>query len=869
MATQKSKKETPLMQQYNQIKGQHPDAILLFRVGDFYETFGEDAILVAKILDIVLTKRANGAASHIELAGFPHHALDNYLPRLVEAGYRVAVCDQLELPSKEKKIVKRGVTEIVTPGVTLSDRVLRAKTHNYLAAISKEKDQYGIAFIEVSTGDFFCSSGDEILIKKWVHSFKPSEIVVNKTQKTELSTVLDQSIYTYGIDDWVYNMSNVESLLLKHFAVNSLRGFGFDKIGLDLIAAGAALQYVYTNQQENVPQISSIQKLESEQYVWIDPFTYTNLELLNAAQKGGKSLVDILDKTVTPMGARMLRHWVALPLKDIQRINKRLDLVEMYYHDHSLREQLEDVLKRVGDLERLVTKIATARINPHEYNILANTLLAIQDIQTLEGQVNEHLWKEVLNSFNDHQDCILSIQRHIHPEAPAVVSKGSIMAEGVSEELDELRTVSMSSKQILDTLCETEKENAQIPSLKIGFNNVFGYYFEVRNTHKDKIPEHWTRKQTLVSSERYISPELKELEQKILTAEDRIATLEQELFQSFVQASSQFIDKIQEDAKRVAQQDILHSWATLAVLQYYTRPVIGEQEELEIFQGRHPVIEQILGEDTPYISNDMLLDKESKQIAVISGPNMSGKSAYLRQNALIIIMAQIGSFVPADKAKIGLVDRVFSRVGASDNLSTGESTFMVEMNETANIMNNISSQSFILLDEIGRGTSTYDGISIAWSMIEYLEKHPYKPKTLFATHYHELADLESKLTGVHNLTVDILENKGEVKFLRKIKRGSSQKSFGINVAKIAGMPSTILDRAERILNDLETNHSSEPHATTKRKEYQVKLFDVTDRALEQLRDEVLDIDVNAISPLEALMKISELQKTLKKVKQKV
>lgn len=864
----KVKTETPLMKQYSAIKRKYPDAILLFRVGDFYETFGEDAVKTSRVLDIVLTKRANGSKTEIALAGFPYHALDNYLPKMVDAGYRVAVCDQLEKPSKDKKIVKRGVTEIVTPGVSMNDRVLNSRHNNYLAAIeTTDFNSFGISFVDVSTGHFLFSEVDLHSLQSLLHTYQPSEILLKKSQKKDFTGIIDSKFLKYFVEDWLFDLNFCEDKLLKHFDTKSLKGYGIEKNTLGIVAAGVALYYIGENLQNNLPQIQKIERIESETLVWIDTFTYQNLELIYPLHSEGKSLLDILDKTKTPMGARMMKKWIMQPLKKKELIEKRISLVELFLKNNDIYEQIAAYLNKISDIERLAIKIITQRINPHEVNILKNSLIILDEMKSFPLFNKTPLLAEYLRLLEDYKFLIDKIETTIEKDASPILNKGFIIKKGVNEDLDEYRNIIQNSKEILDNILKREIQSTGISSLKINFNNVFGYFFEVRNTYKNQIPPEWKRKQTLVSSERYISPELKELETKILSAEDKISELEERIFRQFVQDIVPHSNKIQQDAKNIAVVDCLLSFAQLSLQWNYCKPEFSDEKEILIENGRHPVIEQILPSEEKYIGNDTTLLTEKKQIAIITGPNMSGKSAYLRQNALCVLMAQMGCFVPATKYKAMCVDRVFSRVGASDNISSGESTFMVEMNETANILNNFSSNSLLLLDEIGRGTSTYDGISIAWSIAEYLHEHPYQPFTFFATHYHELAELEKDFENIHNLTIEVKEIEGKIHFLRKIINGASQKSFGIQVAMLAGIPKTVLDRANDILTDLEIKNEKKSdfkiESQNRKNAVQLKLFEKNDEILEKIKSELKNLELNSMTPMEALLKINAWQKTIK------
>ena len=862
----KKKKETPLMQQYNAIKAKYPDAVLLFRVGDFYETFGEDAIKAARILGIVLTNRANGS-SKIELAGFPHHSLDTYLPKLVRSGCRVAICDQLEDPKATKKIVKRGVTELVTPGVSYNDKTLDVRSNNFLASIHMEKDGAGIAFLDVSTGEFLTAEGNWEYISKLLQSFSPSEVIYQKQHKTEFSERFADSFFTYTLEDWVFTSTYAEELLLNHFETKSLKGFGVEGLHMGVIAAGAALHYLKETQHNKVSHIAALTRIEEDHFVWMDQFTIRNLELVQSTGVNGVSLLNVLDQTVSPMGARMLRRWLVLPLKAQKAIQDRLNIVDYFTHHGDAADELVLEIKKMGDLERLISKVATARICPREVVQLKRALNAIVPVvESCSASKNKSLVK-LASQLNPCDAIREKIAEQLQDDAPVQLIKGNVMASGVSQELDELRAISTSAKAYLEEIREREMERTGIPSLKISFNNVFGYYLEVRNTHKDKVPEEWVRKQTLVSAERYITEELKELEVKILSAGDKILALEQELFDALVASLMDYVQIVQRNSQRIAHLDVLLSFSKIALHNGYVKPELNDGFILNIKDGRHPVIEKQLPVGEAYVANDVYLDNETQQIIMITGPNMSGKSALLRQTALIVLMAQMGSFVPAKSASIGVVDKIFTRVGASDNISLGESTFMVEMNETASILNNISDRSLILLDEIGRGTSTYDGISIAWAIAEFLHENKAKAKTLFATHYHELNEMSESFDRIKNYNVSVKEVDKKILFLRKLKPGGSAHSFGIHVAKMAGMPHSLIRRANDILAHLEKSHSSE-ELTSKAKsihqesDMQLSFFQLDDPVLEQIKDEILKTDVNTLTPVEALLKLNEIKKMI-------
>ena len=862
----KNKKETPLMQQYNRIKAKYPDAVLLFRVGDFYETFGEDAIKASRILGIVLTNRANGS-SKIELAGFPHHSLDTYLPKLVRSGCRVAICDQLEDPKATKKIVKRGVTELVTPGVSYNEKTLDLRSNNFLASIHIEKEGLGVAFLDVSTGEFFAAQGNWEYIDKLLQSFSPSEVIYQKQHKAAFTQRYADSFFTFTLEDWVFSQTYTEELLLNHFQTKSLKGFGVDQLDMGVVAAGAALHYLQETQHNKVAHIASITRIEEDRFVWMDHFTIRNLELVQASGINGVSLLDILDHTVSPMGARMLRRWLVLPLKEQKAIQDRLNIVDYFTHEAEVADELAEQIKQMGDLERLISKVATARICPREVVQLKRALNAIIPVvEHCSTSDNESL-ASLAAQLNPCEPIREKIARELQEDAPVQLVKGNVMAAGVSQELDELRNISTSAKDHLEQIRERETERTGIPSLKISFNNVFGYYLEVRNSHKDKVPDEWIRKQTLVNAERYITEELKELEVKILSASDKILALEQQLFNDLVQSLMDYVQIVQRNSQLIARVDVLLSFAKIALQNGYVKPELNDSFSLNIKDGRHPVIEKQLALDEAYVANDVYLDKETQQIIMITGPNMSGKSALLRQTALIVLMAQMGSFVPAKVASLGLVDKIFTRVGASDNISSGESTFMVEMNETASILNNVSDRSLILLDEIGRGTSTYDGISIAWAIAEFLHENKAKAKTLFATHYHELNEMTETFSRIKNFNVSVKEVDKKILFLRKLKPGGSAHSFGIHVAKMAGMPPSLIRRANAILAHMEKTHTSE-ELTKKTKaihqetDMQLSFFQLDDPVLEQVKDEIIKTDINTLTPVEALMKLNEIKKMI-------
>jgi DNA mismatch repair protein MutS len=865
MSSAKKVAETPLMKQYNEIKAKYPDALLLFRVGDFYETFGEDAVKAAGVLGIVLTKRANGSASHIELAGFPHHSLENYLPRLVRAGYRVAVCDQLEDPKLTKTIVKRGVTELVTPGVAFSEKVLDHRSNNYLAAITPDANTVGISFLDVSTGEFFIAQGQLAYIEKLMQSFRPSEVLFCKKQKSWINEHFGDRFNFFGLEDWVFTSDFAYEKLTRHFGTASLKGFGIEEQTSGIIAAGVALHYLGETQHERVQHITGITRIEESEFVWLDRFTTRNLELFYSPNENAKTLITTIDKTVTPMGARLLKRWLALPLKQTDKISERHEVVQALLHDHQITEQIIDLLSACGDLERLIAKGAAGRINPRELLQLSRGLALVKEVQELCRNSRIGRLEQLATSFVDCSLIEQKIREQLHEDPPALVNKGHVMANGVNAELDELRALAFSGKDYLLQMQQREIERTGIPSLKVAFNNVFGYYLEVTNAHKDKVPVEWIRKQTLVNAERYITPELKEYEEKILGAEEKILAIEQRLYQELIASLSEFVQRIQHNATLLAQLDCLSAFASLARMHHYTRPMVDESLIIDIKSGRHPVIEQQLPPGTPFIANDIYLDPESQQIMMITGPNMAGKSALLRQTALIVLLAQIGSFVPAAHARIGIVDKIFTRVGASDNISSGESTFMVEMNETASILNNLSARSLVLLDEIGRGTSTYDGISIAWAIAEFIhEQQQHKAKTLFATHYHELNEMTNSFPRIRNFNVSVKESGGKIIFLRKLEQGGSEHSFGIHVAKLAGMPRVVVERAKTVMQQLEQSHSGDQlmHkvASGKDENLQLSFFQLDDPVLEQIKDELVKTDINHLTPVEALMKLNEIKK---------
>ena len=852
------------MKQYNAIKVKYPDALLLFRVGDFYETFGQDAIKTAKILGIILTKRGAGSSSETELAGFPHHSLNTYLPKLVKAGLRVAICDQLEDPKLTKTIVKRGVTELITPGLAIIDEVLSPKTNNFLAAISLGK-QIGISFLDVSTGEFLISQGTVDEVDKLLQNFNPSEILVSKQKKQDFTSKFSYPYQLFYLEDWVFQHDFAKESICSHFKTKNLKGFGIENLNDGVIAAGAIMHYLSETQHQKINHISSIKRIPKEDYVWMDRFTTRNLELFNSNNLNAVTLIDVIDKTISPMGGRLLKRWLALPLKDLKEINSRQEVVEFFIQDLNSLNQIQHHIKLIGDIERLISKVATFKISPREVIQLKNSLEAIIPIKSLAEKSTNTSVKEIGVNLSNCDKLRDRIKETLLEEAPVNILKGNSISSEYSKELKELRNIAFSGKEVLDQMLARESEATGITSLKIASNNVFGYYIEVRNTHKEKVPEHWIRKQTLVSAERYITEELKEYESKILGAEEKIMTLEIQIFNDLVQWMSGFIKEVQNNSFLIAKLDCLSGFSQLSIENDYCKPIIDDSHDLDIKDGRHPVIEKQLKAHESYISNDVFLDADKQQIIMITGPNMSGKSAILRQTAIIVLMAQMGSFVPAKSVRMGWFDKIFTRVGASDNISMGESTFMVEMNETASILNNISSRSLILLDEIGRGTSTYDGISIAWAISEFLHDNVSKPKTLFATHYHELNEMTSSFKRIKNFNVSVKEEKNDVLFLRKLVPGGSEHSFGIHVAKMAGMPSKVLNKAHQILKKLEKSHSNE-ELTGKVKsikdDIQLQFFNLDNPVLEELKDEISKIDINSLTPVEALLKLSELKKKL-------
>lgn len=865
----KAKKETPLMQQYNSIKAKYPGALLLFRVGDFYETFGEDAVKTANILGIVLTKRGNGSESETALAGFPHHSLETYLPKLVRAGCRVAICDQLEDPKQTKTIVKRGVTELVTPGVSYGDNIVQQKSNNYLASIYTEKNTVGISFLDISTGEFLVAQGNVSYVDKLLQSFKPNEVIMPRRQSKEFLEQFGSSYYTYYLEDWPYSGDYATETLLRHFEVKSLKGFGIDRMSVGIVAAGVALHYLNETEHRNLQHISTISRIEEDKYMWLDRFTIRNLELIGSNNENATTLADVLDETSSPMGARLLKRWIVMPLKDVKAIQERLNVVEYLYQHEELREELIKEIKQVGDLERLISKIGLQKANPREITQLKRSLYAIDKLKVLTNVQQSEALRIISEQLNPCHIIREKIENTLQPEPPVALNKGNVIAEGVDEELDKLRKVAFGGKDYLLEIQRRESEATGIPSLKIAFNNVFGYYLEVTNTHKDKVPDTWIRKQTLVNAERYITEELKEYEEQILGAEEKIQLIENRIYSELLLAIAEYIKPIQLNAQLVAKLDVLLNFANIAKKNYYVKPEVTDSKIIDIKGGRHPVIEKNLPVGEDYITNDTYLDPDTQQIIIITGPNMAGKSALLRQTGLIVLMAQIGCFVPAKEAHIGYVDKIFTRVGASDNLSSGESTFMVEMNETASIMNNLSDRSLILLDEIGRGTSTYDGISIAWAIAEFLHNHPSaRAKTLFATHYHELNELNTSMPRIKNYNVTVKEVNNKVIFLRKLMPGGSEHSFGIHVAKMAGMPPKLVARATEILKRLEQERTGgEQIKNSMRKlqkqAYQLQMFSINDPILEKIRDMLNNLDVNTLTPVEALMKLDEIQRLLK------
>lgn len=865
-AKEKEVKETPLMKQYNEIKRKYPDACLLFRVGDFYETFGEDAVRASKILGITLTKRGAGSVTETALAGFPHHSINTYLPKLVKAGLRVAICDQLEDPKMTKTIVKRGVTELITPGVSMNDEVLQSKSNNFLASIYFGKKNIGISFLDVSTGEFLTALGTEDYIDKLLQNFNPSEVLIPKNNKNDFKETFGEDYHNFYLEDWVYKEDYAFETLTNHFQTVSLKGFGIEELPEGIIASGAILFYLSETQHNKLQHITSIQRIAEDAYVWMDRFTIRNLELYHSYNPNAVTLLDVIDRTLSPMGGRLLKRWLALPLKDIHKIRNRHEVVSYLKENQPILKNIQHQIKQISDLERLISKIATGKVSPREVVYLKESLDAIIPIKKLALESPQEAVKVIGDTLHSCELLREKIKTTLNQDAPVAIAKGNAIAKGISEELDDLRAISTSGKEFLEGIEKRESEKTGISSLKISFNNVFGYYIEVRNTHKDKVPQEWIRKQTLVNAERYITEELKEYETKILGAEEKIHKLEMDLFEQLVAWIATYIKPVQLNANLVAQLDCLTSFAQLAIENKYVCPELDETFELDIKNGRHPVIEKQLPVGTPYIANDVFLDRETQQLIMITGPNMSGKSAILRQTALIVLLAQMGSFVPADKVRMGVVDKIFTRVGASDNISMGESTFMVEMNETASILNNLSDRSLILLDEIGRGTSTYDGISIAWAIAEFLHEHPSKPKTLFATHYHELNEMSELLPRIQNYNVSVKELKDTVLFIRKLVKGGSAHSFGIHVAKMAGMPQTVILKAQKLLKKLEKDHSGDALVGIKaeKEEMQMSFFNLDDPLLEEIKEEILNIDINTLTPIEAMMKLNEIKRMLTK-----
>ena len=863
-AKEKGVKETPLMKQYNEIKRKYPDACLLFRVGDFYETFGEDAIRASKILGITLTKRGAGSDTETALAGFPHHSINTYLPKLVKAGLRVAICDQLEDPKMTKTIVKRGVTELVTPGVSMNDEVLQSKTNNFLASVYFTNKNIGISFLDVSTGEFLTAQGNAEYIDKLLQNFNPSEVLVPKNNKNTFRETFGDDYHSFYLEDWIYKEDYAFESLTKHFQTTSLKGFGVEELKEGIVASGAILYYLSETQHNRVQHITAIQRIAEDAYVWMDRFTIRNLELYHSYNPNAVTLLDVIDRTLSPMGGRLLKRWLALPLKDAAKIQSRHQVVGYLKENQEVLKQIQYQIKQISDLERLISKIAAGKVSPREVVYLKESLDAILPIKTIALQSPQEAVKVIGDSLHSCDLLREKIKTTLNQDAPVAIAKGNAIAVGVHSELDELRAISTSGKEFLEGIEKRESERTGISSLKISFNNVFGYYIEVRNTHKDKVPSEWIRKQTLVSAERYITEELKEYETKILGAEEKIHKIEGEIFEQLVQWISTYIKPVQMNANLVAQLDCLCSFTQLAIENQYVCPELDETFELDIKNGRHPVIEKQLPVGVPYIANDVFLDRHTQQLIMITGPNMSGKSAILRQTALIVLLAQMGSFVPADSVRMGIVDKIFTRVGASDNISMGESTFMVEMNETASILNNISDRSLVLLDEIGRGTSTYDGISIAWAIAEFLHEHPSQPKTLFATHYHELNEMSESLVRIQNYNVAVKELKDNVLFIRKLVKGGSAHSFGIHVAKMAGMPQLVILKAQKILKKLEKDHSGDALNGIKaaKDEMQMSFFNLDDPLLEEIKDEILQLDINSITPMEALMKLNEIKRML-------
>jgi DNA mismatch repair protein MutS len=869
-------KETPLMKQYNTIKAKYPDAILLFRVGDFYETFGEDAVKASKILGITLTKRANGAATHIELAGFPHHSVDSYLPKLVRAGYRVAICDQLEDPKMVKGIVKRGITELVTPGVCFNDKILNHQQNNFLASIHFEKDQAGLALCDVSTGEFLVAQGSLNYIEKLIQNFKPNEILFEKNKRTQLNELLVDRFYSFGLDDWAFTYDYGYESLTKHFETKSLKGFGIEEQRLAINACGAILHYLNETKHDKLKHITKVSRIEEDNYVWLDKFTIRNLELYNSNHENGKSLIDVIDKTVSPMGSRLLKRWLALPLKNIAGVNERLNAVEHFVNNEEMRSELVSLVKEIGDLERLISKVAALRVSPRELVHLKKSLGIISELkEKIKSSENSTLQK-IADQLNPCLIIAERLQKELNEDAPVSILKGNVINKGIHSELDELRNIAFNGKDYLLQIQQREIEKTGISSLKVAFNSVFGYYLEVTHLHKEKVPQDWIRKQTLTNAERYITPELKTYEEKILGAEEKITSIEQQLFENLVRDLGEYIAPIQLNATLLAKLDVLCGYAILATENNYNRPQLNEGFAIDIKEGRHPVIEKQLPIGTDYVSNSVYLDNDTTQIMMITGPNMSGKSALLRQTALIVLLAQIGCYVPAQEANLSIIDKIFTRVGATDNISSGESTFMVEMNETASILNNLSDRSLVLLDEIGRGTSTYDGISIAWSIAEFMHNQPVnRAKTLFATHYHELNDMANLFPRIKNFNVSVKESGNKIIFLRKLAQGGSEHSFGIHVARMAGMPNYVIERANIILKKLEKDHDFELEPSenlvvngsvkikaTDNSDMQLSFFQLNDPILEKIKEDILATDINTLTPVEALLKLNDIKRAL-------
>ncbi len=872
-------KETPLMKQYNSIKTKYPDAILLFRVGDFYETFGEDAVKTSKVLGIVLTKRANGSASHIELAGFPHHSLDSYLPKLVRAGYRVAICDQLEDPKMVKGIVKRGITELVTPGVSFNDKILHHQQNNFLASLYLNKDKAGASFLDVSTGLFLIAEGSVGYIEKLIQNFKPNEILYEKNKRAEVSLLLGDRFYLFGLDDWAFTYDFGFESLIKQFETTSLKGFGVEGMEQAITSCGAILHYLNETKHDKLKHITRVSRIDEEEYVWLDKFTVRNLEIYGSNHENGKCLVDVIDETKSPMGSRLLKRWLALPLKNVTAIQERLDVVDYFYKHDELRAELSSLLKDLGDLERLISKVAVGKANPRELVHIKRSLQVISTIKDITASTEHLPIQKISEQLNTCSLAFDKLSRELNEEAPVNVLKGNVIKEGINAELDELRSMAYSGKDYLLKLQQREVERTGISSLKVAYNNVFGYYLEVTNVHKDKVPADWHRKQTLTNAERYITPELKEYEEKILGAEEKIARLEQQLYDELIRFVADYIEPIQLNSNLLARLDVLLGFADLATINNYIKPSMNDGYTINIKEGRHPVIEKQLPIGTEYVSNSVYLDNETQQVMMITGPNMSGKSALLRQTALIVLMAQIGSFVPAQSAELGIIDKIFTRVGATDNISSGESTFMVEMNETASILNNLNNRSLVLLDEIGRGTSTYDGISIAWSIAEFIHNQPEnRAKTLFATHYHELNEMTNYFPRIKNFNVSVQEFNNKIIFLRKLKEGGSEHSFGIHVAKMAGMPRIVIERANEILHKLEKEHEMELEMANEGNEmvrvkdakvgshvkddYQLSIFQLNDPVLQKIKEDILNTDINTLTPVEALFKLNEIKKAI-------